>query len=91
MFCFYIASLVTGCCYKLLENPSAIKNKTTKDLIFNLLGIMIKKYNHGLGKNVEIIHVIHRRKLVLGFGWAYTWREVCVRFWASLYTEGSLC
>ena len=80
---------MTGCCYKLLENPSAIKNKTTKDLIFNLLGIMIKKYNHGLGKNVDII--IHRRKLVLGFGWTYIQKEACVRFWVGLYTEGSLC
>ena len=28
---------------------------------------------------------------MLGFGWAYTRREVCVRFWVGLYTEGSLC
>ena len=26
---------------------------------------------------------------MLGFGWAYTWREVCVRFWVDRYMEGS--
>lgn len=48
ILCF---SLITGCCYKFLENPATVKNGTTKDLIFNLLGVMVKKYNHGLGKN----------------------------------------
>ena len=33
----------------------------------------------------------YRGKFVLGFGWTYTQREVCVRFWVDLYTEGSLC
>ena len=28
---------------------------------------------------------------MLGFGWTYTQREVCVRFWVDLYTDGSLC
>ena len=43
-------SLITGCCYKFLENPTTVKNGTTKELIFNLLGVMVKKYNYGLGK-----------------------------------------
>jgi len=43
-------NLITGCCYKFLENPATVKNGTTKDLIFNLLGVMVKKYNHGLGE-----------------------------------------
>ena len=50
LFCFFI-SLVTGCCYKFLENPTSVKNGTTKDLIFNLLGVMVKKYNYGLGES----------------------------------------
>ena len=28
---------------------------------------------------------------MLGFEWTYTQREVCVRLWVDLYTEGSLC
>ena len=30
-------------------------------------------------------------KFVLGFGWAYSRMEVCIRFWVDLYREGSLC
>ena len=49
MIAHCIFSLITGCCYKFLENPASVKNGTTKDLIFNLLGVLVKKYNYGLG------------------------------------------
>ncbi|KAK2183431.1 hypothetical protein NP493_312g03022 [Ridgeia piscesae] len=42
-------NLVTGSCYRLMENPNAVRNKGTRDSIFHLIGLMIKKYNHGLG------------------------------------------
>lgn len=48
-------SLITGCCYKFLENPASVKNGTTKDLVFNLLGVMVKKYNYGLGESTFFI------------------------------------
>ena len=44
-------SLITGCCYKFLENPATVKNGTTKDLVFNLMGVMVKEYNYGLGES----------------------------------------
>lgn len=53
-------SLVTGSCYRLLENPNAVKTKGTRDYIFHLIGLMIKKYNHGLG---EICNVARIKKL----------------------------
>ena len=45
-------SCVTCCCYKLLENPtiSHVKSKPTRDAVIHLLGLLIKKYNHLLGK-----------------------------------------
>ena len=48
-------SLITGCCYKFLENPASVKNGTTKDLVFNLLGVMVKKYNYGLGESTSFV------------------------------------
>ena len=35
---------------------------------------------------LEFGGLIYGGKFVLGFGWAYTQREVCVRFWVGLYT-----
>ncbi|KAK3726740.1 hypothetical protein QZH41_008305, partial [Actinostola sp. cb2023] len=51
-------NLITGFCYKLLENPTVTKTKTTKDLVFNLLATAIKKYNTGLGTTLKIIQMI---------------------------------
>lgn len=51
-------SLITGCCYKFLENPAYVKNGTTKDLVFNLLGVMVKKYNYGLGERRFVLVII---------------------------------
>ena len=50
-------SLVTNSCYKLLENADVCKDRACRDSIFQLLGIMVKKHNHGLGTLIFIIHV----------------------------------
>ena len=34
--------------------------------------------------------LVHRGQFVLGFGWAYTQRTICIRFWVGLYTEDNL-
>uniref|UniRef100_A0A2K6V8A5 Condensin complex subunit 1 N-terminal domain-containing protein n=1 Tax=Saimiri boliviensis boliviensis TaxID=39432 RepID=A0A2K6V8A5_SAIBB len=41
-------SLVTGCCYHLLENPtiSHQKNHPTREAITHLLGVAVTRYNH---------------------------------------------
>lgn len=51
-------SCVTCCCYKLLENPtiSHMKSKSTRDAIIHVLGIMVKKYNHILGRFICTHH-----------------------------------
>ncbi|XP_015767731.1 PREDICTED: condensin complex subunit 1-like [Acropora digitifera] len=51
-------NLITGCCYKFLENPATVKIGTTKELIFNLLGVMVKKYNYGLGVSLKIVQLL---------------------------------
>ncbi|XP_069099190.1 condensin complex subunit 1 [Pleurodeles waltl] len=53
-------SLVTGSCYKILENPSVsqVKNKPTRDVVSHLLGVMVKRYNHMLSASLKIIQLL---------------------------------
>lgn len=45
-------SLVTGCCYRLLENPtiSHQKNRPTREAVTHLLGVALTRYNHMLSE-----------------------------------------
>ncbi|XP_031239304.1 condensin complex subunit 1 isoform X2 [Mastomys coucha] len=53
-------SLVTGCCYRLLENPTIghQKNRSTKEAIAHLLGVALVRYNHMLSATVKIIQML---------------------------------
>ncbi|XP_012587980.1 PREDICTED: condensin complex subunit 1 isoform X3 [Condylura cristata] len=53
-------SLVTGCCYRLLENPtiSYQKNRPTREAITHLLGVALTRYNHMLSATVKIIQML---------------------------------
>ncbi|XP_004387321.1 condensin complex subunit 1 [Trichechus manatus latirostris] len=53
-------SLVTGCCYRLLENPtiSHQKNRPTREAITHLLGVALTRYNHMLSAAVKIIQML---------------------------------
>ncbi|XP_074654081.1 condensin complex subunit 1-like isoform X2 [Tubulanus polymorphus] len=51
-------NMVTSCCYKLLENSKINRNKPTRDNIFHLMAIVIKKYNHSLGASLKIIQLL---------------------------------
>ncbi|XP_077025908.1 condensin complex subunit 1 isoform X2 [Tamandua tetradactyla] len=53
-------SLVTGCCYRLLENPtiSHQKNRLTREAITHLLGVALTRYNHMLSATVKIIQML---------------------------------
>lgn len=53
-------SLVTGCCYRLLENPtiSHQKNRATREAIAHLLGVALVRYNHMLSATVKIIQML---------------------------------
>ncbi|XP_076315224.1 condensin complex subunit 1-like isoform X2 [Tachypleus tridentatus] len=64
-------NLVTGCCYKLFENPLIARSKTTKDIIFHLLGISLKKHGHGLACSLKIIQLLqHFEHLASSFAQA---------------------
>ncbi|XP_066213963.1 condensin complex subunit 1 [Saccopteryx leptura] len=53
-------SLVTGCCYRLLENPTIghQKNRPTREAIAHLLGVALTRYNHVLSATVKIIQML---------------------------------
>ncbi|XP_072509876.1 condensin complex subunit 1-like [Notamacropus eugenii] len=53
-------SLLTGCCYRLLENPSIShqKNRPTREAITHLLGIALTRYNHMLSATLKIIQML---------------------------------
>ncbi|XP_051819614.1 condensin complex subunit 1 isoform X1 [Antechinus flavipes] len=53
-------SLLTGCCYRLLENPSIShqKNRPTREAITHLLGVALTRYNHMLSATLKIIQML---------------------------------
>ncbi|XP_042529439.1 condensin complex subunit 1 [Dipodomys spectabilis] len=79
-------SLVTGCCYRLLENPtiSHQKNRPTRDAITHLLGVALTRYNHMLSVTVKIIqllqHFEHLAPVLVG----------AVSLWATEYGMKSI-
>ena len=52
---FVTCSLVTNNCYKLLENQNVTKNKTVRDAIFQILGVMVKRFNHTIGSTAVFL------------------------------------
>lgn len=44
--------MITNLVYRLLENPNIVyvKAKETRAAIFNIVGVMVKRYNHALSK-----------------------------------------
>ncbi|XP_055465377.1 condensin complex subunit 1 [Psammomys obesus] len=53
-------SLVVGCCYRLLENPTIghQKNRPTREAIAHLLGVALVRHNHMLSATVKIIQML---------------------------------
>jgi len=49
---YVTCSLITNNCYKLLENQNVTKNKVVRDAIFQILGVMVKRFNHTIGLTV---------------------------------------
>lgn len=49
-FTSLLPSLVASCCYKMLESPSVMKEKAVKEELFQLLGLLVKKYNQTLSE-----------------------------------------
>ncbi|EDV24347.1 uncharacterized protein TRIADDRAFT_57733 [Trichoplax adhaerens] len=51
-------TLISNCCYTILEKQESAKVNSTKDIIFHIIGILIKKYNHSLGASVKVVQLI---------------------------------
>ncbi|KAM5142461.1 condensin complex subunit 1 [Mantella aurantiaca] len=53
-------SMVTGCCYKMMENPSigALKNKPLWEALSHLLGVAVKRSNDTLSVGVKVIQLL---------------------------------
>ena len=43
-----LPSLMASCCYKLLENPAITRDRTVREKVFHLMGMLVKKYNQAL-------------------------------------------
>ncbi|KPJ08507.1 Condensin complex subunit 1 [Papilio machaon] len=52
-------------CYKALEEQ-IIKNKTVRDTVFQVLGVLVKKYNHGTACLIKLVQSYTLRITVLG-------------------------
>ncbi|PSN48611.1 hypothetical protein C0J52_18669 [Blattella germanica] len=50
-------NLIADCCYKAMEDPgiAAAKLKYVRETMFQVLGILIKRYNHGLSCSIKIL------------------------------------
>ncbi|XP_060583069.1 condensin complex subunit 1-like isoform X2 [Ruditapes philippinarum] len=61
-------SLVTNCCYKMLENPEITHavNKDFRDAICHIIGVMVKRYNHGLSASLKIIQLLQHFEHLVG-------------------------
>lgn len=55
----FIFSMCANCCYKALEHPSIahVKSKPLRETIFQVLGLLIKRYRHGISCVVKIVQV----------------------------------
>lgn len=51
-------NLFSGVCYKLLENQPFVRQKEDRDVVFQILGHLIKRFNHQLGASLKIIQLL---------------------------------
>lgn len=49
--------MVADPCYKAMEEQ-IIKTKSIRETVFQVLGILIKKYNHGMSCVIKLVQVI---------------------------------
>lgn len=58
-------NLISGVCYELLQNPSIKNEKEELTEIFNIIGYLIKMYNHGTTFVVRITQLIKLKEHLL--------------------------
>ncbi|XP_047488430.1 condensin complex subunit 1-like isoform X2 [Penaeus chinensis] len=53
-------NLIANCCYKILESPTMnlARTKSTRDSIFQIIGTLVKKFNHGLACSLKLMQLL---------------------------------
>lgn len=53
-------NMISNCCYKIIEDPciAGVKHKELRLFIFQIVGYLIKKYNHGISCTVKIVQLL---------------------------------
>ncbi|XP_064081670.1 condensin complex subunit 1-like [Macrobrachium nipponense] len=53
-------NLIANCCYKILESPNMnlVKTKPTRDSVFQIIGSLVKKFNHGLACSLKLMQLL---------------------------------
>ncbi|KAK7066921.1 Ncapd2p [Halocaridina rubra] len=53
-------NLIANCCYKILETPSMnlARSKGTRDSVFQIVGTLVKKFNHGLACSLKLMQLL---------------------------------
>jgi condensin complex subunit 1 len=60
------SGLVANCCYKIMENSSAMKEKSLKEEMFQILGVLVQKYNQTLSVSIKMVQLLqHFEHLVM--------------------------
>ena len=50
----------------MLESPAVVKEKTTKEAIFNIIGALVQRYNHGIGMLEPIFNLMTSNGFYIG-------------------------
>ncbi|CAL4065931.1 unnamed protein product, partial [Meganyctiphanes norvegica] len=61
-------NLIANCCYKILETPSMnlVRSKASRDSIFQVLGMLVKKFNHGLACSLKLMQLLQHFEHLVG-------------------------
>ncbi|XP_077201947.1 condensin complex subunit 1 isoform X2 [Paroedura picta] len=53
-------SLMTGCCYHILENPTIghQKHRPTREVVIHLLGVALRRYDHMLNATLKVTQML---------------------------------
>uniref|UniRef100_A0A8D8QD33 Condensin complex subunit 1 n=2 Tax=Cacopsylla melanoneura TaxID=428564 RepID=A0A8D8QD33_9HEMI len=53
-------NIISNCCYKIIEDPciASVKHKELRIFIFQIVGYLIKRYNHGISCTVKIVQLL---------------------------------
>lgn len=50
--------MMVGCCFKLLEDQSVVRDKTLRELLVEVLGHMVYNYNQILGVVLKTVQML---------------------------------